>query len=308
MGGAVWALGCLLALKFGAVSHLESEWVIELRLPRIILASSVGMGLAVAGAALQALFSNPLCEPYTTGISSGSALGAVLGSIFALEFSVSGLAGSAFVGALIFSGILYIFSYRSGRSGEGSVTLLLTGVMLGFLGSSLVALSIAMTDQNGIQGVLFWLLGDLSRARLSGALFSFGLISIFSVQVYGGWRSLDGMLMGEQHALTLGVPVDKVRRRVIVLTSLLTAMCVSAAGMIGFVGLVVPHFVRQYSGSLHRRLIPLSAIWGAATLVYADLLARLILRPSELPVGVVTAMVGAPVFMWIMLRRRKAAE
>ena len=274
--------------------------MMQLRLPRIILATAVGMGLAVSGAALQALFTNALCEPYTLGISSGSALGAVVGASLGLQWSIAGIALPSFAGALLFMGILYLISLKPGSS---STTVLLAGVMLGFLGSSLVALWMALSDANGIQGALFWLLGDLSRARLNGALFSLALVLVFTFFIWRRWRELDALLMGEEGALALGVAVPKIRREVILLTSLLIALCVSGAGMIGFIGLIVPHFVRSLSGSLHRRLLPLTAIFGAGALVYSDVIARVVARPYELPVGVITALIGAPMFLFIMLRK-----
>jgi iron complex transport system permease protein len=305
IGLAAWALAFVLALKLGAVSDADVEVIAQLRLPRAVLASALGMGLAVAGATLQALFANPLCEPYTLGISSGSALGAVLGASLGLQWNFGGLAGSSFLGALVFAGVLYLIS---SRPGSGNLTLLLAGVMLGFLGSSLVALWMALADANGIQGAMLWLMGDLSRARLRGAVFSLAGSALLIAAIWTRWRELDALLMGEEGAASLGVPVASSRRRLIVLSSLLIGLCVSGGGMIGFVGLVVPHFVRRLVGSLHLSLLPLSAIWGAAALTAADALARVLARPYELPVGVVTALVGAPLFLWIMLQRREGAS
>lgn len=272
-----------------------------MRLPRVILAAAIGMGLSVAGAVLQALFSNPLCEPYTLGVSSGAALGAVLGASAGIEWAVSGLAGSAFVGALSFAGILYFISLKKGQT---QYTLLLAGVMMGFLGSSLVALWMALSDTNGVQSAMSWLLGDLSRARLSGAVFGFFGILLLIFSIWKEWRSLDALLMGEEGALSLGVDVPKVRRKLVLLVSLLIGLCVSGGGMIGFVGLVIPHFSRRWVGSLHLSLIPICALWGASTLIFADCLSRVLVKPNELPVGVVTALIGAPLFILILLKRR----
>jgi iron complex transport system permease protein len=295
------ALVFLLALRLGAVGELDWEAVTQLRLPRALLAMAVGIGLSVAGAALQALFANPLCEPYTLGISSGAALGAVLGASLGLQWFVAGLAGSAFAGALVFAAILYLLALKPGR---GNVTILLVGVMLGFLGSSLVTVWVALSDTNGIQGAMVWLWGDLSRARLQGALLSLAAVTGLTFLIWLRWRELDALLMGEEGALTLGIDVSSARRRLILLTSLMIGVCVSAGGMIGFVGLIVPHFARRIVGSLHLALIPLCAIWGATTLIAADTLARVVARPYELPVGVVTALIGAPFFLWIMLGHR----
>jgi iron complex transport system permease protein len=301
-----WLIALGLALRFGSVSDIDMETLIAFRLPRAILASAVGMALAVSGAALQALFSNPLCEPYTLGISSGSALGAVLGFAFGFHWMVSGLAGTAFLGALVFMGALHFFANRFRKDGgSGNYSLLLTGVMLGFLGSSLVALCLAVSDQQGVQGVLSWLLGDLSRARLQGSIFSFISVTGLSFLVWNHRKELDALLMGEEMAMTLGMDVQNARKRLIFLCSMLIAVSVSAAGMIGFVGLVVPHLVRKRIGSLHQRLLPLSAIWGATSLVLADTLARMVTRPYELPVGAITAVIGAPFCLWVLARTRR---
>jgi len=299
-GVLAWIVAIVFALKFGATGGSDPEIVAQIRLPRVILASAVGMGLSVAGATLQALFANPLCEPYTLGISSGAALGAVIGVALGLEMSMAGLAGSAFLGALVFAFVLYLIARRT-RS--ASMSLLLAGVVMGFFGSSLVALWMALADSSGVQGAMLWLMGDLSRARPGGSVFTFTAVLILALMVWSRWRALDAFLMGEDTAGSLGVSVSAVRRRLVIILSLLIGLCVSAAGMIGFVGLVVPHFARRQCGSVHLGLLPACAVWGAAVLVLADLVARVAARPYELPVGVVTALVGTPLFMWMILRR-----
>ena len=293
----------ILSLKFGASIDASTDVIFALRLPRVLLAAAVGISLSVAGATLQALFSNPLCEPYTLGISSGSALGAVIGVASGFELSAAGLTGSAFLGALAFTFILHLISLARG---SGSFTLLLSGVMLGFLGSSFVALIMATHDAGSLQGVLYWLLGDLSRARMAGSQIALTLSLVLSIAIWTKWRALDALLLGEEAALSVGISVKRERRVLMLFCSLLVGLAVSAAGMIGFIGLVIPHFARRLVGSLHSRLLPICALWGAIVLISADLLARLIIRPYELPVGVVTALIGAPVFLWIMLRRRES--
>lgn len=299
----LWALVFGASLKWGAVTDANLDLILQIRLPRVLLATALGMGLAISGAVLQALFSNPLCDPYTLGISSGSALGAVIGASLGLEWMFGGIAGTSFLGALLFASILYWISVRSENK---SITLLLAGIMLGFLGTSLVTLWIVRSEANGIQGMMTWLFGDLSRARLSGANFCLVGVTGFALALWSQWRGLDGLLLGEEEAGALGVDVNVLRRKVIVLSSLIIALCVSAGGVIGFVGLVVPHFVRRWVGSLHFNLLPLCAIWGAIALMAADCLARVVTRPYDLPVGVVTALIGAPLFLWIMLRKQEA--
>lgn len=304
LGLFAWAVICALSLKTGAASGLDSAVITELRLPRLVLATAVGMGLSVAGAVLQAIFTNPLCEPYTLGVSSGSALGAVAGAWIGLPLVVAGLTGSAFLGALGFAFLLYLISIRSKR--DGKFTLLLSGVMLGFFGSSLVAVIMALSDPSGLQGALFWLLGDLSRARPQGAWGSLVVIFVLIFATLFQWRGLDALLVGEENALALGVDVSRVRRTLLLLSSLLIGVCVSAGGMIGFVGLVVPHLARQAVGSLHRKMIPVCAVFGAVALAASDTLARTVASPYELPVGVVTALLGAPLFLWLLLKGRGA--
>ena len=299
IGFLVLIIACVLSLKLGAVSGAPLDLIMQLRLPRMLLAIAVGMGLAISGAALQALFTNPLCEPYTLGISSGAALGAVIGSSLNSQYFVAGIAGTAFLGALAFGGVLLLIS----RKASGNYTLLLAGVMLGFLGSSLVELWMAVSDLNGIQGALLWLFGDLSRARLKGALMTLGGVILISVRLYRQSSTLDAFLMGEEGAQTLGIDTAKARKSILLWTSLLIGICVSAAGMIGFVGLIIPHFSRRYAGSLHLKLLPLCAVWGATALTLSDVLSRVVFNPYELPVGVVTALVGVPLFLIIMLKR-----
>jgi iron complex transport system permease protein len=307
LGLVLWAAAFFAGLHWGSVTNADLGVVMALRLPRVLLASAVGMALGVSGAALQALFSNPLCEPYTLGISSGSALGAVLGVVLGWEWIVAGLAGTAFVGALVFTGILLFFSRRTSTNGGGNLSLLIAGVMLGFLGSSLVALAMATSESHGVQGALVWLLGDLSRARLPGAVFSGLAILALSLTIWNHRKELDALLMGEEQAATVGVDVARARRKIVLFSSLMIAVAVSGGGMIGFVGLIVPHFVRRMVGSLHFHLIPLCAIWGALVLILADAFARVIASPYELPVGAVTAVLGAPLALWVILYRRTAA-
>jgi iron complex transport system permease protein len=301
MGCASWILVFLLALRLGAVPDASIQLILQIRMPRAILASAIGMGLSVAGAVLQVLFSNPLCEPYTLGISSGAALGAVIGISLGLPWIYAGIVGTAFLGAITFALILYYFSSQEGTS---STRLLLTGVMLGFLGSSWVAVCLTLWDSNGLQGTLVWLFGDLSRARPSGALFSFLIILFFSILTWTRARELDALLLGEEAACSMGVHAGALRQRLILFLSIIVAVCVSSGGMIGFIGLVVPHFVRRTVGSLHKQVIPLCAIWGAVALTLADCLSRVMVRPFELPVGVVTALIGAPIFLFIMSSKR----
>jgi iron complex transport system permease protein len=307
LAAGVWVLAVVFALSCGVVSGASWELIADVRLPRVLLASFLGMGLAVSGAVLQALFSNPLCEPYILGISSGSALGAVIGatvgSRWALFHIFEGIAGPAFLGGLGTALILYAVALRPTTRNS---TLLLTGVMLGFLGSSLMTAWLALSDSDGIQRSLAWIFGELSWSNLNTAVGTSVGILFLSLMVWKQWRVLDAFLIGEEGAAGLGVDVQLERRRLIVVVSMLVSLCVNAGGIIGFVGLVVPHLARRSVGSLHRLLIPMSAILGAAMLTFSDGISRVVAQPYELPIGVVTALIGAPFFIGILLRNRRS--
>ena len=298
----VLGLAICLALNTGAVSEASAEIITSLRLPRAILAAGVGMGLAVAGVTLQALFANPLCEPYTLGISSGAALGAVLSASLGFGGQMAGLTLTALLGALLFAGLIFLLSKMAAVT---ALALLLSGVMLQYLGSSLVALTLALSDAGQVQSAMNWLMGDLTRARMNGSCIIACGVLLLVVLVWLKWRELDALLLGELEARAVGVDVDSIRHHLILLSSLMVGLCVSGAGMIGFVGLIVPHFARRFVGSLHFVLIPLCALWGATMMIGADCLARLVARPLELPTGVITALIGAPFFLILLWGRAR---
>ena len=289
------------SLGLGASRGLDWVWIRELRLPRTLLAFGVGSALAVSGAILQALFKNPLCEPYTLGVSSGATLGAVIGGSLGLNALFFGLSPSALAGAGIFSWILLLASRSRSLS---TSTLLLVGVMLSFLGSSLVAVWMALAEPAGVQAAVSWLLGDLSRAETVNAVPT--LITVISViaVLLREHRGLDALLLGEEEATAIGVDLKRFRIRAIIWTSLLVSLAVSLSGTIGFIGLIVPQLIRRTGSALHFRVLPLSALAGGTVVILADTVARTVMAPYELPVGVVTAVVGAPFFIFLLLRRK----
>lgn len=303
------SLGFLLLLFFlvllvGPLSWSEAvenpSIIWDLRGSRALLAIAVGGSLAISGALLQVLFSNPLCEPYTLGISSGSSLGAVMVGALGLPWVFQGVALGALLGALIFMLPLVLLSSK--RQVHGHV-LLLTGVMLGFFGSSLVALVMALQSSSGVSQALLWLLGDLSRASSfsSSGFFLMTLTVLFWIVRSHG--ELDTLLLGEQSARSLGVEVNSLRRKILLASSVLVALSVAFAGMVGFVGLMVPHFVRRFFGSAHHRVLPLSFVFGGIFVLGADFFSKLIFPIQEIPVGVITSLVGVPVyFFWILGR------
>jgi len=267
----------------------------ELRWPRILIAFSVGGLLALAGAWFQVLLGNPLAEPYVLGVAGSASVGAVAGLMIYPE-SAAVMSIGAFVGAWLGISIVMTFSHL------GSGRMLLAGVVLASFWSALLALLLALLPKSGLGLAFSWMMGDLSHSDLPIPL----LLITWVVALGCGLllsRSLDALLLGERHAQALGIEVKTQRNRLLLLASAVTAIAVTAAGTIGFVGLVVPHLMRLMFGSLHKAVLPASAIGGGILLILADSAARTIVAPSELPVGVLTAMLGVPVFLFLLLRR-----
>jgi iron complex transport system permease protein len=278
----------------------SSVIVRELRAPRVLLAFLVGGSLAVCGAALQAMIRNPLAEPYLLGLSGGAGLGAVL-AIASRAASAWAVPVAAFLGALAAVGLVYRLSVAAGRRLDPRV-LLLSGVVVGSFAGALMSAIIVLSDATGVRNAFLWLLGGFGAASWQ----SLAVFSAYAVLplAWLGWhaRSLDLIALGDEPAHHLGAEVERTRRLVYVSTALLTAASVAACGIIGFVGLVVPHAVRTVSRPLHRSLLPLVFLTGGAFLVLSDVVSRTVVRPLELPVGVITALVGVPLFA-LLLRR-----
>jgi len=272
----------------------------SLRLPRVLLAFGVGGTLAACGAALQALVRNPLAEPWLLGLSGGAALGAVIGVVAGLPSGWS-VSGSATVGALLAVALVYRVAAVAGRRLDPRVLLLAGVVVSSFAGAVTTAL-LAVADPFTFRAATVWLFGGFAGASWE-AVGRFAAIATPMLLVLW-WlaRALDLLSLGEETAAMLGAEVDRTRRLVIVTTSILTAATVAVAGTIGFVGLVVPHALRSTIGPLHRRLLPAVFLAGGAFTVVADAVARTVVSPAELPVGVITALVGVPLFA-ILLRR-----
>jgi iron complex transport system permease protein len=275
----------------------------ELRVPRVLLAFLVGGSLAVCGAALQAMIRNPLAEPYLLGLSGGAGLGAVI----ALASRAAGpwaVPIAAFAGALAAVGLVYRLSLVAGRRLDPRI-LLLSGVVVGAFAGALMSAIIVLSDAPTVRNAFLWLLGGFGAASWE-ALAVFAAYSALPLAAIGlSARALDLVALGDEPAHHLGADVDRVRRLVYVCTALLTAASVAACGIIGFVGLVVPHAVRTLARPLHRTLLPLVFVGGGSFLVLADVVSRTVARPLELPVGVVTALVGVPIFA-VLLRRSVA--
>lgn len=291
---------------FGGGDRELSATLLGLRLDRAATAFVTGGSLALAGAMMQALLRNPLADPYVLGISGGAAVGALASLLLGMAAWVTDL--SALGGALLISALLYLLARRDLRSGVaqdgGTSLLLLTGVILSSGCMALVTLMLSIAPESRLRGMVFWMIGDLSGGtfRLLPTL----LLIVVLVIALRLARAINVMALYADAAATLGVPVARLRQALFVCSGLLTASAVSSAGSIGFVGLIVPHAVRFALGPDHRLLLPASMLAGGAFLVLADILARTLLAPQQLPVGVITAMIGVPVFLIQLhqLRRR----
>ncbi len=269
----------------------------DLRLPRALAAFGAGVVLSLAGVLMQALLRNPLADPYVLGVSGGAAVGA-LGLMLAGAAGVVVDIGAA---AGAFSAMLLVFAVAHGAGGWTTTRLLLTGVVVAAGCGAIVSLLLSLSDDLRLRGMLFWLLGDFSYVQTPWWLLALALAAIPACLLAA--RPLDALARGELQARLLGVPVRGLRIAIYVAASVLTAAAVTTAGSIGFVGLVTPHLVRLLVGSSHRAVIPAAALAGGALLVVADLLARTIVAPRQLPVGALTALIGVPLFLWLMHRR-----
>jgi len=301
----------LIRVLLGQSSAISSDYgmiVVDIRLPRILLAIVVGASLSVAGASFQALLRNPLADPYVLGVSSGAAVGAILALMLENQLSLSSeFAGlitplGAFLGAAITISGVYLLGHREGQI--DSNTLLLGGVItMSFLQAIITFLMSTLAGGN-LRGASFWLMGSLSTLPPKSLLYLVGIgFLVAAGAIYTTASDLNLLLAGEREATHLGVDVPRVRVVVYVAASILTAFAVSVSGSIGYVGLLVPHAMRLLYGSDHRMLLPTSAFGGAIAVVIADTIARTVIAPSEISVGAVTALVGAPFFIYLLRRR-----
>lgn len=272
------------------------------RLPRLVLAASVGSVLALAGLAAQTLFRNPLATPSIIGVSSGSALGAVLGLLLAGR---AGFASAAIVPAfsvvsgLVVTALVFALGRRGSFFGHA---LLLAGIAIGSLCASLTTASLYLAGER-LQAIVFWLMGGLWQANWHDALIMLPLTAGALVALLLLASSMNVALLGERSAHDLGLNLPRLQRKLLVIIAVTTAVAVSLTGVIGFIGLVVPHLLRLVIGADHRRLVPATALGGAVLLLLADTLARTLAAPAEIPVGILTAVVGAPVFLWLLNKR-----
>jgi iron complex transport system permease protein len=290
-----WATADLTPIREGIV------W--DLRLPRTLLAAVCGAGLAVCGAVMQSLLRNPLADPFVLGVSSGASTGAVAVIVLGAGGGVLSVSGGAFVGALGSFALVLLLSHTLGGTTDRVV---LSGVAAMQLFSALTSFVVTTAaDAETTRGVLFWLLGSLSGAGWTEVGLCTAVLALALVVCLAHARTLDAFAFGQDAAAALGVSVARTRLVLLCVTALLTAALVSSAGAIGFVGLVLPHAARALVGPGHARLLPVTALAGAVFLVWADTLARTVLDPQEVPVGVVTSLVGVPAFVLVLYRTRR---
>lgn len=291
-------------------NSIEGDWsrsqeiiIWQIRVPRVLLAAIVGAGLAIAGAAVQALVRNSIADPYILGISSGATVGAtaviILGAFSFL--GIYALSVAAFFGSFMAMVLVFLLSRVGGRI--SIFRLLLAGMAVSFILSATSNFMLMMSkEEGGIKAVMYWMLGSLAGAKWSNLLIPAIIFVIVFVLLWLHYRQLNLLLLGEEAAVTLGVNLQQFRVQLIVLVSLLTGVLVAVSGSIGFVGLIIPHIVRLFVGSNYKYVIPISALLGAVFLVWADAIARVLIAPEEMPIGIITAFCGGPFFIWLLRR------
>lgn len=277
-----------------------------LRAPRVLLGALIGAALTLSGAGMQAFTKNPLAEPYVLGISSGASLGAVLAMLLGVSVPVLGklsVSMGAFIGALV--SILLVYLLAKSRGSVTPIRLILVGVAVSAMFQAFTNYIVyTAPDDAAVREATFWMLGGLGSAEWEDLPLLLCLVPLAFLLMLALSKSLNAMMMGDSSAITLGVNLNVVRNLLIVVTALLTASSVAVSGCIGFVGLVIPHMVRSVVGPDHRKLIPISTLTGAIFLIWVDVGARMIKPPAELPIGILTAFLGAPLFLWMIRVRR----
>lgn len=277
----------------------QAAILFEIRLPRVLLGATVGAALATAGASYQSLLRNPLAEPYLLGVSNGAALGTMLALVFLNNVSFARPI-LAFLGASVST--LVVYSLARSRAGMNTERLVLAGVIVTTFLSSLIVLMTSLLDAARLRSYTFWLLGDLSNATRDSLWFVFAAVVAGLILLLTQARALNLLMLGERDAFDFGVEVGRVRLIVFLTASALVGSSVAASGSVGYVGLIVPHLVRLSSGADNRLVIPASALAGAIFVTFADTIARTLIAPRELPVGAITALIGAPLFIFLLRR------
>ncbi len=280
--------------------------IFNLRLPRIFLALVAGIGLAIAGAVFQGVFGNPMAEPYLLGVSSGAAFGATLAAILSVQInflSFGTVSIFAFVGALIVVLTIYRMAMQKGTLPVS--VLLLSGLAINYFLSALITLMMSF-NQDKLENVYFWTLGSFKNASWDKVIIVSLVVLIGSFYLYRFNRELDLIMLGDEQAKSVGVNVEGLKKKMLLISSLMAAIIVAASGIIGFVGLIIPHGIRLITGPSHRRLMPLAGLSGGIFLIICDTVARTVLDNKELSVGIITALCGVPFFLWLLYKNRKA--
>jgi len=305
IGAVSMPFDTIIDVLLGGGNKFQRSIIMDTRLPRIILAALVGAALAVAGAAMQGVFRNPMASPYVLGISAGAAFGASLAIVTGISWLSGQLAVPSMAFLFCFLTLFLVYSISRTKGGFVPVeTLLLAGIAVGAFFNALVSLMKYFAGEE-LSAIVFWMMGGLWQARWEDVAISLPMIVLGSAILWLMSRDLNTMMVGEEHALHLGLNVNGVRLIILLAASLVTAAAVAVSGIIGFVGLVVPHVVRLLVGPDHRILIPVSLLGGAIFMVWMDTLARTIILPAELPVGIITALLGAPFFVYLIISRRR---
>ena len=287
-------------------SNVDYEIFYQIRLPRVILAAVVGAALAACGAVLQALLKNPLADPYILGISSGAGVGAMFASLAGLQFTFLGrgpIAICAFIGAFITVWLVWTIGSLADR--RNTTGLLLAGVVVNAFFSAIIMFMVSVAKSQDVQTTMVWLMGNISEEKISTVLTMAGATFVSLILLMRLAPSLNLLSFSESQAKTIGVNTAKVRFFAFLIAAFITSIAVSLSGLIGFVGLIVPHAVRLVSGPDHRKLLPMTAISGAVFMVIADTIARIAISPAQLPVGILTAILGGPFFIVLLIKNSR---
>lgn len=288
------------SIGIGAVADVV--WLI--RMPRIVLAIAVGAGLSVVGIVMQAIVKNPLADPYILGVSSGASLGATLAVVLGIGsvFGSNSLGIMGFIGAFGVSILVLMISNIGGRS--NSIKLLLSGMALSSVCSSFSSFLVYISDDSQkLKTITFWLMGSLAGAKWNEIAFILPIIILGIIFFTTQYRILNLMLLGDEVSITLGTDLHKFRIIYLLITSLMIGLLVYVSGMIGFIGLIIPHIVRIIFGTDHKKIIPIAALLGAIILIWADVISRILIKGTEIPIGIVISIIGAPLFVWLMIKK-----
>ncbi|HEV2123188.1 MAG TPA: iron ABC transporter permease [Chloroflexota bacterium] len=288
-------------------AHEQIVWMI--RLPRVLLGGIVGASLAAVGVAMQAMVRNPIADPYILGVSSGAAVGAVLVILFGLgtAFGIYALSLAAFASGLISFALVFALAQRGGQITP--LRLILVGVAVSHVLSAITSFLVFRSPrQEGIQTALFWMMGSLAGAKWAYLAVPATVLLLGTAVLVLQARAMNALVAGEETAVTLGVDTNRFRVLLMTVAALLTGTVVAVAGAIGFVGLIMPHIVRLFAGSDHRKVLPISVLSGAIFLIWVDVLARTVAAPQELPIGIITSFLGGPFFLWLLHHKHRAFE